>query len=70
MSFFVFFLYLTISIIIYGIIGVLIYNVFFKKKKRDFDDLLDSIFESDNNTNFVNNDRKEEKDNEKIYSSF
>lgn len=70
MSFFVFFLYLTISIIIYGIIGVLIYNVFFKKKKRDFDDLLDSIFESDNNTDFVNNERKEEKDNEKIYSSF
>lgn len=71
MSFLIFFLYLTLSIIIYGIIGGLIYKIFFMKKKRDFDDLLDSIFESDNNTNFVNNDRKEEKkENEKVYSSF
>lgn len=61
MSFFIFFIYLTISFVIYGVIGVLIYKLTMKKKKDDFDALLDSVF---------NNEESEEKKNDKIYSSF
>ena len=45
MSFLTFFLYITICIIIYGIIGVLIYKFYFKKRSlSNFDKLLDNIF--------------------------
>lgn len=53
MSFILFFVYLTISIVIYGIIGVLIYNIYLKKKKDNFDSLLDNIFNSDDFDNQI-----------------
>lgn len=48
MSFLTFFLYITICILIYGIIGVLIYKFYFKKRSlSNFDKLLDNIFNDD-----------------------
>lgn len=75
MSFLIFFLYLTISIIIYGIIGVLLYKFYFKKKKNDFldtniDDIWNDFYSNYDKKTDPNNERKEEKDNEKVYSSF
>lgn len=82
MNFFIFFIYLTISIVIYGIIGVVLYKLVIKKKKDDFvlnfdDDFLNKL-NADLNKNIDKDfwsDRqdfkvKEVKNNDQVYSSF
>ena len=75
MSFLVFFLYLTISIIIYGILGVLLYKFYFKKKKNDFldtniDDIWNDFYSNYDKKENISKEREEHTENEKIYSSF
>lgn len=56
MSFIIFFIYLTISLVIYVILGGLIYKAFFQRKKNDFlDTNIDDIW-----NNFYNTKKEEE----------
>lgn len=60
MSFIIFFIYLTICLVIYGLLGVLIFKVFFQKKKNDFlDTNIDDIW---NNFYNIKNEEKGEND--------
>lgn len=65
MSFILFFIYLTICLFIYGIIGVLIYKFIIKKKSNDiFDTLLNNAFDNDIY------DKENDKNDKKIYTGF
>ena len=65
MSFILFFIYLTICILIYGIIGGLIYKFVIKKKSNDiFESLLNNAFDNDVY------EKENDKNDKKIYIGF
>lgn len=72
LDFFIFFLYLTLSIIVYGIIGVVFYKFYIVPKRKSFkDQFFDNNFWGDlSSFDLKNDDKKESEKNEKVHIGF